>query len=54
MRGGAKRTVWDDAASKGSLSPMKILSPGTTRMPAFAPEEVFVTVEDIQNSIVNF
>jgi SpoVK/Ycf46/Vps4 family AAA+-type ATPase len=49
-----KRTVWDDAASKGSLSPMKILSPGSTRMPAFAPEEVFVTVEDIQNSIVNF
>jgi hypothetical protein len=48
-----KRTVWDDAASKGSLSPMKILSPGSSRMPAFAPEEVFVTVEDIQNSIVN-
>jgi len=49
-----KRTVWDDAASKGSLSPMKILSPGSSRMPAFAPEEVFVTVEDVQNSIVNF
>lgn len=48
-----KRTVWDDAASKGSLSPLKILSPGSSRMPAFAPEEVFVTVEDIQNSIVN-
>jgi SpoVK/Ycf46/Vps4 family AAA+-type ATPase len=48
-----KRTIWDDAASKGSLSPMKILSPGSSRMPAFAPEEVFVTVEDIQNSIVN-
>lgn len=48
-----KRTVWDDAASKGSLSPLKILSPGSSRMPAFAPEEVFVTVEDVQNSIVN-
>lgn len=48
-----KRIVWDDAASKGSLSPLKILSPGSSRMPAFAPEEVFVTVEDIQNSIVN-
>lgn len=48
-----KRAHWDDTASKGSLSPMKILSPGSSRMPAFAPEEVFVTVEDIQNSIVN-
>ena len=48
-----KRTTWDDAASKGSLSPLKILSPGSSRMPAFAPEEVFVTVEDIQNAIVN-
>jgi SpoVK/Ycf46/Vps4 family AAA+-type ATPase len=48
-----KRTIWDDAASKGSLSPLKILSPGSSRMPAFAPEEVFVTVEDVQNSIVN-
>jgi len=48
-----KRAVWDDQASKGSLSPMKILSPGSSRMPAFAPEEVFVTVEDIQNAIVN-
>jgi ankyrin repeat protein len=48
-----KRAVWDDTASKGSLSPMKILSPGSSRMPAFAPEEVFVNVEDIQNAIVN-
>lgn len=48
-----KRIVWDDSASRGSLSPIKLLSPGTSRMPVFAPEEVFVTVEDIQNSIVN-
>lgn len=48
-----KRTTWDDTASKGSLSPLKILSPGSSRMPAFAPEEVFVTYEDVQNAIVN-
>lgn len=41
-----KRIVWDDAATRGTLSPIKILSPGTSRMPAFKPEEVFVTVED--------
>ena len=48
-----KRAIWDDTASKGSLSPLKILSPGSSRMPAFAPEEVFVTYEDVQNAIVN-
>jgi len=48
-----KRVVWDDTASRGSLSPIKILSPGSSRMPAFKPEEVFVTVEDIQNAIVS-
>lgn len=48
-----KRIVWDDTASKGTLSPMKILSPGSSKMPAFAPEEIFVTVEDVQNAIVN-
>jgi SpoVK/Ycf46/Vps4 family AAA+-type ATPase len=48
-----KRMVWDDSASKGSLSPMRMLSPGSSRMPAYAPAEVFVTVEDIQNAIVN-
>jgi len=48
-----KRCSWDDVASKGTLSPIKILSPGTARMPAFAPDEVFVTVEDVQNAIVN-
>lgn len=49
----SKRTQWDDAASKGSISPMLILSPGSSRMPSFSPNEIFVTVEDIQNSIVN-
>lgn len=48
-----KRLVWDDAASKGSLSPLRLLSPGTTRTPVYKPEEVLVTVEDVQNSIVN-
>jgi SpoVK/Ycf46/Vps4 family AAA+-type ATPase len=48
-----KRKLWDDTTSKASMSPMKFLSPGSSRIPAFAPEEVFVTVEDIQNAIVN-
>ncbi|CAB9519425.1 ESX-3 secretion system protein EccA3 [Seminavis robusta] len=48
-----KRKMWDDSTSKASMSPMKFLSPGSSRIPAFAPEEVFVTVEDIQNAIVN-
>lgn len=48
-----KRMVYDDAASKGSLSPLRLLSPGTARTPAYKPEEVCVTVEDVQNSIVN-
>ena len=48
-----KRLVWDDTASKGSLSPLRLLSPGAARTPAYKPEEVLVTVEDIQNSIVN-
>lgn len=47
-----KRAIFDDTATKGTLSPMKILSPGTSRMPAYTPEEVFVTVEDVQNAIV--
>lgn len=48
-----KRKLWDDSTSRASMSPMKFLSPGSSRIPAFAPEEVFVTVEDIQNAIVN-
>ncbi|GAX29501.1 hypothetical protein FisN_3Hh018 [Fistulifera solaris] len=53
-----KRVTWDDAASKGSLSPFKLMSPngggpGSTRMPVLAPMEVLVTFEDIQNAIVN-
>lgn len=48
-----KRLVWDDSASKGSLSPLRLLSPGTSRTPVYKPEEVLVTVEDVQNSIVN-
>jgi SpoVK/Ycf46/Vps4 family AAA+-type ATPase len=48
-----KRIKFDDAASKASLSPIKMMSPGSNRMPAFLPEEIFVTVEDVQNAIVN-
>jgi len=48
-----KRVVWDDTASKGSLSPLRMLSPGSSRMPALSPNEVFVTYEDVQNAIVN-
>jgi predicted AAA+ superfamily ATPase len=49
----AKRVNFDDAASKVSISPIKMMSPGQNRMPAFQPEEIFVTVEDVQNAIVN-
>jgi hypothetical protein len=47
-----KRIVWDDAASRGTLSPLKMLG-GSSRMPAFSPEEVFVTVEDVQGAIAH-
>jgi len=48
-----KRINFDDAASKVSISPIKMMSPGQSRMPAFSPEEIYVTVEDVQNAIVN-
>lgn len=48
-----KRIHFNDDASKASVSPIKLMSPGAARMPAFNPEEVFVTVEDVQNAIVN-
>ena len=48
-----KRINFNDDASKVSISPMKLMSPGTPKMPAFTPEEIFVTVEDVQNAIVN-
>jgi len=49
----AKRINFNDDASKVSISPIKLMSPATPKMPAFMPEEVFVTVEDIQNAIVS-
>eukprot|EP00980_Cylindrotheca_fusiformis_P003848 scaffold858_cov123-Cylindrotheca_fusiformis.AAC.24 len=49
----SKRVNFDDAASKVSISPIKMMSPGSSRMPTFQPEEIFVTVEDVQNAIVN-
>eukprot|EP00429_Kryptoperidinium_foliaceum_P004284 CAMPEP_0176015308 /NCGR_PEP_ID=MMETSP0120_2-20121206/7272_1 /TAXON_ID=160619 /ORGANISM="Kryptoperidinium foliaceum, Strain CCMP 1326" /LENGTH=574 /DNA_ID=CAMNT_0017348277 /DNA_START=16 /DNA_END=1736 /DNA_ORIENTATION=+ len=48
-----KRINFNDDASKVSISPIKLMSPGTPKMPAFTPEEVFVTVEDVQNAIVS-
>lgn len=48
-----KRVNFDDAASKVTISPIKMMSPNSNRMPAFSPEEIFVTVEDVQNAIVN-
>ena len=48
-----KRAVASDEHSRTSVSPLKMLSPGTQRMPAYTPEEVFVTVEDVQNAFVN-
>lgn len=48
-----KRVNFNDDASKVSVSPIKLMSPGTPKMPVFTPEEIFVTVEDVQNAIVN-
>ena len=49
-----KRINFNDEASKVSVSPIKLMShPGGSRMPSFSPEEIFVTVEDVQNAIVN-
>jgi ATPase family associated with various cellular activities (AAA) len=48
-----KRVNFNDDASKVSISPIKLMSPGTPKMPVFAPEEIFVTVEDVQNAIVS-
>lgn len=48
-----KRLAAGDEISRASLSPMKMLSQGAQRMPSHKPEEVYVTVEDVQNAIVN-
>lgn len=49
-----KRFHFNDDASKVSFSPIKMMSPGaSSRMPAATPDEIFVTVEDVQNAIVN-
>jgi hypothetical protein len=47
-----KRLQTQDAVSGLSTSPMKLMS-AAQRMPSFTPEEVLVTVEDVQNAIVN-
>lgn len=49
-----KRFHFNDESSKVSFSPIKMMSPGSaSRMPASTPDEIFVTVEDVQNAIVN-
>ena len=48
-----KRVAVSDEVSKASISPMKMLSPGSHRMPSHRPEEIVVSVEDVQNAIVN-
>ena len=49
-----KRFHFNDQSSKISFSPIKMMSPGAaSRMPAATPDEIFVTVEDVQNAIVN-
>mmetsp|Transcript_14971 Transcript_14971/g.41683 ORF Transcript_14971/g.41683 Transcript_14971/m.41683 type:complete len:580 (+) Transcript_14971:242-1981(+) len=49
-----KRMHFSDDSSKISFSPIKMMSPtAASRMPAATPDEVFVTVEDVQNAIVN-
>jgi hypothetical protein len=48
-----KRVQASDDTSKQSLSPLKLITPGPNRMPSLAPEEVYVSVEDVQNAIVN-
>lgn len=49
-----KRFYFNDESSKVSFSPIKMMSPGaSSRMPAATPDEIFVTVEDVQNAIVN-
>jgi SpoVK/Ycf46/Vps4 family AAA+-type ATPase len=41
------------ASDDRSVSPIKMMTPTSPRMPAYTPEEVFVTVEDVQNAFVN-
>lgn len=48
-----KRLAANDEVSRASMSPKKMMSAGSQRMPSSSPEEVFVTVEDVQNAIVN-
>lgn len=48
-----KRLQMSDDISRTSITPLKMLSGGGNRMPSMKPEEVFVTVEDVQNAIVN-
>jgi hypothetical protein len=47
-----RQTVADDT-SRHSMSPMKLITPGSQRMPSLKPEEIYVSVEDVQNAIVN-
>ena len=48
-----KRQQTSDDTSKSSMSPMKLITPGSQRMPSLKPEEIYVSVEDVQNAIVS-
>jgi len=48
-----KRLQTNDDMSRTSITPLKMFSGSGNRMPAMKPEEVYVTVEDVQNAIVN-
>lgn len=48
-----KRQQQSDDTSRASMSPMKLITPGSQRMPSLKPEEIYVSVEDVQNAIVN-
>jgi hypothetical protein len=48
-----KRQLSSDDVSRQSMSPMRLISPGSQRIPSLKPEEIYVSVEDVQNAIVN-
>eukprot|EP00548_Thalassiothrix_antarctica_P008316 CAMPEP_0194131668 /NCGR_PEP_ID=MMETSP0152-20130528/2394_1 /TAXON_ID=1049557 /ORGANISM="Thalassiothrix antarctica, Strain L6-D1" /LENGTH=582 /DNA_ID=CAMNT_0038826529 /DNA_START=70 /DNA_END=1818 /DNA_ORIENTATION=+ len=48
-----KRLQISDDESRSSISPMRLMSGATQRMPSKKPEEIYVSVEDLQNAIVN-
>mmetsp|Transcript_46813 Transcript_46813/g.141798 ORF Transcript_46813/g.141798 Transcript_46813/m.141798 type:complete len:612 (-) Transcript_46813:52-1887(-) len=49
-----RRVAGGETESRGSLSPFRALpSPSSQKVPTCPPEEIIVTVEDVQNAVVN-